>query len=82
MFLMFQRESHCPSNVECYKLGDPCISCTFNETCEYGNVTRGTCTARVDCIVSIVLVSIVFHCINKHCTNFLIHLYTKKITKH
>ncbi|XP_054278380.1 TM2 domain-containing protein almondex [Macrosteles quadrilineatus] len=45
------RESQCPSNIECSKLGDPCISCTFNETCIYGGKTNGTCKALVnDCL--------------------------------
>uniref|UniRef100_A0A1B6CCP3 TM2 domain-containing protein n=1 Tax=Clastoptera arizonana TaxID=38151 RepID=A0A1B6CCP3_9HEMI len=48
--LKWIRETHCPSSMECSKLGDPCISCTFNKTCVYGNITKALCSARVECI--------------------------------
>uniref|UniRef100_A0A1B6GF21 TM2 domain-containing protein n=1 Tax=Cuerna arida TaxID=1464854 RepID=A0A1B6GF21_9HEMI len=44
------REGQCPSNIECSRLGDPCISCIFNETCIYGAPIKGICKAHVtDC---------------------------------
>lgn len=49
---MLQHEEKCPSNVECSKLGDPCINCSFNETCIYGAQLNGTCKALInDCTV-------------------------------
>nr|CAD7196902.1 unnamed protein product [Timema douglasi] len=41
----------CPSNVECSKLGNPCINCSFNHSCVYGSQLNVSCTVkdRVNC---------------------------------
>nr|CAD7433311.1 unnamed protein product [Timema monikensis] len=41
----------CPSNVECSKLGNPCIDCSFNHSCVYGSQLNVSCTVkdRVNC---------------------------------
>lgn len=44
------REGQCPTGVECNKLGDPCITCVFNESCVYGSHVKVPCTAQVDCL--------------------------------
>ncbi|XP_046403444.1 TM2 domain-containing protein almondex [Ischnura elegans] len=43
-------EHNCPTDVECYKLGDQCVSCDYNYSCVYGEKMNVTCHARVDCI--------------------------------
>ncbi|XP_039296039.1 TM2 domain-containing protein almondex [Nilaparvata lugens] len=45
-----QLEEQCPSAVQCNKLGFPCISCTYNTSCVYGEKMKTTCKAEVDCI--------------------------------
>ncbi|GFG39898.1 hypothetical protein Cfor_03883 [Coptotermes formosanus] len=39
----------CPSDIECFKLGGPCIKCSFNESCTYGSSVNVTCTAIGNC---------------------------------
>ncbi|XP_023727056.1 TM2 domain-containing protein almondex isoform X1 [Cryptotermes secundus] len=41
--------SNCPSDIECFKLGDPCIKCSFNESCVYGSSVNATCHAVGNC---------------------------------
>ncbi|XP_071440694.1 TM2 domain-containing protein almondex [Hetaerina americana] len=43
-------EHNCPTDLECYKLGDQCVNCDFNYSCVYGEKTNVTCQAVVDCI--------------------------------
>nr|XP_018900323.1 PREDICTED: TM2 domain-containing protein almondex [Bemisia tabaci] len=37
------------SNLDCSKLRDPCIKCTFNETCIYGSDLNVSCEALTRC---------------------------------
>jgi len=45
-------KSECPSDVECFKLGGPCIQCEFNESCIYGSPVNVSCTPIGNCTVS------------------------------
>lgn len=42
-------KSYCPSDIECFKLGDPCIKCAFSESCVYGSSVNATCHAVGNC---------------------------------
>lgn len=44
-------EEQCPMNMECSKLGFPCINCVYdNFSCIYGAKVPVRCSALVDCI--------------------------------
>ncbi|CAH1405628.1 unnamed protein product [Nezara viridula] len=42
-------EEDCPPMTPCEELKYPCITCLFNETCVYGNITTAKCNARMKC---------------------------------
>ncbi|XP_075215778.1 TM2 domain-containing protein 3 almondex isoform X2 [Lycorma delicatula] len=43
-------EEQCPTDIECSKLGFPCISCSYNRSCVYGVKMQTHCHSLVDCI--------------------------------